>query len=837
MTHTTARGVEPFDKYYGTGYKVGRGELSPYDRVNRLRKTFLDTEFYVDSQRALLVTETYKKYTDAPQVIKCARALENVLLHADIEIYPDELIVGQAGGPFKAAPIFPEFSYKWIIDEMDNAPFDKREHDEYYMDDKTAGDLRSIADFWDGKTVSEEIENNLDWEDKKGSNMGRGLYLLNLYHIGGVGHFCADYATLLKTGYNGILENVAAHKAKVDSSTEEGKEKLEFYESQEIVLKASIEYITRYAKLAAKMAETETNPARKKELLQISANCYQVAGGPARTTWEALQLWHIATEIILTESNGHSVSYGRMDQWLYPYYEADMKNGVEKSFIQELLDLAYIKCGANSKLRDKMTVVSNAGRGWGGESLTIGGVKRDGTDATNDLTMMMIDASLHTRLAIPWLCVRVHENTPWELKVKYTECIRAGFGHPKLYNDQAAIPAQIKKGRTLEEARDYAIVGCVEMDTPGKEFGWHDAAYMNIAKVFEMACNGGRCFSCSAETCPMYPICGGAGTHLGPDYGSLATYKNFDELVEAYDKQMKYWTDRMYTGIEAMDAAHAKLKPTPYASSLFPCCIESGKDMSAGGCTYNHTGPQAAGIGTIADGMAAIKQLVFEEKKVTGEQFLMAANYNWQGFDDLYALVNSDRVHHYGNDDDYADSLAKIAFDTYCRHITGRTNRRGGTYTPGVYTVSANVGLGLIQAASIDGRKALEPISDNMGPVHTQGGSHDVKGPTAMLKSVTKMDHTEATNGTLLNWKVSPECMSGETGRDNLINLVDTYFDRKGMQSQIIVMSSAMMKDAMVHPELYKDMLVRVAGYSAYFVELSKPLQYDLIGRTEMSFE
>lgn len=833
MNNCTACGVEPIDKHFGIGYQVGRGDLSPYARVNRLRKAFLETEFNVDAQRALLVTEAYKKFADTAQVIKCARALENVLLHADINIYPDELIVGESAAPFKAAPIYPEFSYKWILDEMENTPFDKREHDEYYMDDKTAEALKSIAEFWDGKTVSEEIENNLSWEDKKGSNMGRGLYLLNLYHLGGVGHFVADYKMLLEKGFGGIKQMVLTAMSKTDD-----KEKTEFYNAQLIVLNASIAYINRYAALASKLADKENDPQRKKELFQIAANCAQVAQGPARTTWEALQLWHIATEIILIESNGHSVSYGRMDQWLFPYYQADMESGaVSKEFIQELLDSTYIRCGANSKLRDKMTVISNAGRGWGGESLTVGGVNRDGSDATNDLTFMLIDASIHTRLACPWLCVRVHENTPNALKIKYTEAIRAGFGHPKLYNDQAAIPAQQKKGRTIEEARDYAIVGCVEIDTPGEEYGWHDAAYMNIAKVFEMAINGGRCMSCSADTCPMHPICGGAGTHLGPDYGSIATFQSFDEVVEAYDKQMAYWTDRMYNGIEAMDLAHRKVKPLPYLSTLFKNCIETGVEINAGGAKYNHTGPQGAGVATVADGMAAIKQLVFEDKTVTGVELLTAVNYNWQGFDSLYALVNSDKVHHYGNDDDYADELAQLAFNIYCKHIENRTNCRGGSYTPGVYTVSANVGLGLIQGASPDGRKAQEPISDNMSPTHTLAASHDTEGPTAMLTSVTKLDHVRASNGTLLNWKVSPECMSGETGRDNLINLVDVYFDRKGMHSQINVMSSAMMHAALEHPENYKDMLVRVAGYSAYFVELSKPLQYDLIGRTEMSFE
>jgi len=342
MTHTKACGVEAYDKHYGIGYQVGRGELSPYPRVNRLRKVYLDTEFYIDAQRALLVTEAYQKYENEPQVIKCARALENVLLNVKINIEDDELLVGQAGGPYKMATIFPEFSYKWIIDEMDNAPFDQREHDEYYMDEKTAQDLRSIAAFWDGKTVSEEIERNLSWEDKKGSNMGRGLYLLNLYHLGGVGHFCADYATLLAIGYNGILARVEEKLAQVDSSTEEGKKKHDFYTAQQIVLKASIAYVERYAVLADERAAVETNPVRRRELEQIAANCHQVAGGPARTTWEALQLWYIATEIILAESNGHSVSYGRMDQWLYPYYKADRERGVSKETIQKLLEVAYL---------------------------------------------------------------------------------------------------------------------------------------------------------------------------------------------------------------------------------------------------------------------------------------------------------------------------------------------------------------------------------------------------------------------------------------------------------------------------------------------------------------
>lgn len=837
MSKCTACGVDAYDQHYGLGYKVGRGELSPYKRVNRIRKAFLDTEFYIDDQRALLLTEAYKKYKSLPQVVKVAKALENILEKVDIQIYPDELIVGEAAAPYKAAALYPEFSYKWIVDEMHNAPFDQRPNDQYYMKDGVAENLDSISDFWDGETVSEAVEGMLEWNEKKGSNMGRGMYLLNLYHLGGVGHIVADYAMLMKNGFGGIKKKIETQMAQLDTTTAEGVEKRNFYKAQIIAANAATTFINRYAALAEEMAAAESDAVRKAELKQIGKNCRQIAAGPATNTWEALQLWHFATDIILIESNGHSISFGRMDQWLNPYYQEDMKAGrFTKEFIQELLETAYIKCGTNSKLRDQMTIVANAGRGFGGESLTVGGVDKEGKDATNDLTFMMIDASIHTRLMVPWLCVRLHANTPYELKVKVAEAIRAGYGHPKLYNDEAAIPAALAKGRTLEEARDYAIVGCVEIDTPGKEYGWHDAAYMNIAKVFEMAVNDGRCISCGPQ-CPMHPVCGGAGTKLGPSTGSLADFKSFDEVVEAFDRQMEYWTDKMIAGIEAMDLAHQKLKPVPYLSLLFSDCIEKGVDISAGGAKYNHTGPQGNGIGTIADGMAVIKQLVFEEGKTTGQELLDAVNNNWEGFDALYALVNSNKVHHYGNDDDYADELAAIAFDTYCKHIENRKNVRGGTYTPGVYGVSANVGLGLLQAASIDGRKAQEPISDNMGPVHTEAASHDILGPTAIANSVTKMNHSRATNGTLLNWKFTPECLSGEVGRENLIHLIDVYFGQKGMHSQFNILSTAMMRDALVHPENYKDMLVRVAGYSAYFVELSRPLQMDLINRTELSFE
>lgn len=823
MNHTSACGIVAFDKNFGS-YRPDTGSgYSPIARTNRHRDTFMDTDFRVDAQRALLYTEAHKAHAADPSPIRAAKCLYHVLANADIHIYDDELLVGTIAAPRKAAPIYPEHSFDWVVDELMNYPFEKRVHDTYQCDEKTKQDLLSIADYWKGKTVDERINNMLTDDEKKGSELGMGMYLLNLYHYGGIGHYVVDYPRLMKLGYDGIRAEVQAKLDALDPTAPGALDQRITYQAMLITLDGATLYFNRFADLAEQRA-AEAEGQRKAELEHIAANCRHVAHNPARDMWEALQLWLLATHIILIDSNGHSVSYGRMDQWLYPIYEADMKKGTyTKEFIQELLEDGFIKANETCKMRDRITIEANAGRGWGGESLTVGGVDAEGNDATNDLTFMLLDASAHTRMMVPWMCARMHENTPRELKVKIAECIRAGYGHPKVFNDRAAIPAILKKGIALEEARNYDVVGCVELDIPGQEFGWHDAAYFNLLSTFEMALNNGRCFS--------------GGPQLGPETGSLETFQNIEEVKESFRQQLKYWTSQMIAGIEVMERAHRELKQVPYVSALFPHCVETGKDLICGGNRYNFTGPQASAIGSVADGLSTIEQLVFDEKRVSGKELLDAVKANWENNEKLYQLVNGSKVHHYGNDDDYADRFADFVFNTYCECIEGHTNARGGAYTPGVYGVSANVGFGLITGPSVDGRKAQEPTSDNMGPVHTLAGSHDIKGPTAIVKSVTKMNHSRATNGTLLNWKFPPECVSGETGLENLINLIDTYFERGGMHSQFNILSAEAMRAAQKTPEKYRDMLVRVAGYSAYFVDLSVFLQEDLIARTELSFE
>lgn len=826
-TSTTASGTEPFDQTYGIGYQVNHEDWSPFPRVNRLRQTFLDRPYEIDVQRLRLVTEAYKKNENAPRMLQCAYAFENVLLNVELNVYEDELILGELAAPAKATPIFPEFSVDWIIDEILHFPFEERPYDQFYIrNDEERQEILDLCEYWRGKTVADMAGGSLEEDQLKGSQFGEKIYQTNYYHYAGVGHLVADYEQLMRVGYDGLIANIEEALGKLSKRDFDYHEKRDFYQAQLIMLKAAKAHIQRYVPLVRELAEKESDAKRKEELLTMADNCEQIAGGAPKTFWQVLQLFSFTTALIQVESNGHSISYGRMDQWLNPYYEADMASGeLTKEFALELIEIIYVKLNNPVKLKEKGTVLVRNGRCAGGESLTIGGMDKNGQDATNDITMLMLEASVHTRMMNPWLCVRMHDNTPYELKVKTAECIRAGYGHPKIFNDGPTIKALLRKGTTLEEARDYAVVGCVEPNIPGKEYGWHDAAYVNTAKMMEMVLNGGRILDGPEK-----------GKQIGPDTGSLETYENFEQVLESVDAQFAYWLDQMCSSLNIIDHAHKTRKPVPFVSAFFQDCIESGKDLSAGGAKYNGIGPQASGIATCADSLTAIRQLVFDEKRYTGPELLQAIRDNWEGHEKLYALVNSTKVHHYGNDDDYADEQFKYMFECYCRNIAGREIARGGQFNPGVYTVNANVGMGMVTNASVDGRKKGEPISDNMGPVHTAGGSHDIKGPTAIANSVSKVDHSLATNGTLLNLKFPQEAVAGMEGRDNLISFIEEYIAKEAMHVQFNVMSSETLRAAQAKPEDYKDMLVRVAGYSAYFVELGLPLQNDLIQRTELRF-
>jgi len=833
--------VEPWDKEWGVGISGNTPEPSPFERINRiLAVTTKSTNGFVAPDRALLVTEAYKEHPGEPMELKSAWGIANVLRKTPIFIYDDELIVGCLGCDKKGAPVHPEFGLNWVVDEMRDGLMDyseKRTHDYFSYTPETQSKLESIRDFWDGNTVQDYTDALVNEELIKGSHDGKGVFFADAYVFCGAGHLGIEPDRLLALGFGGIGRLIDEHEAQLDLAQPEDIKKAVFYKAARIVNDAAKDHIKRYSVLAGEMAETCADAARATELRQIAENCAWISENPPRTFWEALQLINLANTMILIECSGHSISYGRFDQYMYPFYKADIEAGRNtRAGMQELIENFYIKIWDMNKLRNHVLIKTFGNGGIGGPAMTVGGILPDGSDGTNDLTFMALDAHAHVRVPNPWLAVRLHSGTPWELKVKTANTIRLGTGEPKIFNDDVTIPSMLSSGIELSDARNYQVVGCVEPDVSGKEYGWHDCGHMNIARILELAINDGRCYNCSAQ-CPRWERCGGIGERLGLATGSLENMTSFDQVLEAYDKQMKYWCDRQVAYLNAVDIAHQAVRPLPLLSILMDNCIESGTDVVNGGTKYNFTGPQGVGIGTAGDGLATIKQLVFDEKKVTGKERLDAVKNNWEGYEPLYAYVNSDRVHHYGNDDDYADSLAKFAMDTWCKHIEHRPTAHGGFFQPGAYSVTVNVAHGGNQWASVDGRKAFEPVSDCMGAVHTKCCSHDIKGPLAICRSVTKLDHARATNGTLLNWKFSPGCLVGETGRDNFIALIDEYIHRKGMHSQFTVANQETLIAAQKEPENYRDLLVRVAGYSAYFVELNKALQDDIIGRTSLSFD
>ena len=833
--------VEPFDKEWGVGISGNTPEPSPFPRINRILKvTQKSTNGFVAPDRAELVTEAYKAHPGEPQILKCAYGIANTLDKTPIFIYEDELIVGCLGCDKKGAPVHPEFGLNWVVDEMRDGLMgysEERTHDYFSYTEDTRQRLEALRDFWDGHTVEDMTNALITEEERKGSHDGKGVFFADAYIFCGAGHLGLDYDRLFTLGFGGMLREIDERDAALDPALPGDIEKRLFDKAARITCTAATRHILRYAALADELAENERRGERAAELRMIAENCRRISSDPPTTFWEAIQLVNLANTMIHIECNGHSVSYGRFDQYMYPFFVRDLETGAAtREFMQELIENFYIKIWDLNKLRNHILIKTFGNGGIGGPALTVGGIKKDGSDGTNELTFMVLDAHAHTRIPCPWLAVRMHSGTPWELKVKTANCIRMGTGEPKIFNDDCAIPSMLSSHVELEDARDYQVVGCVEPDPSGKAYGWKDCGHMNIARVLELAINDGRCYNCGPD-CPRWARCGAVGGRLGLATGSLADMTDFEQVKEAYDKQMKYWCDRQVALLNAVDIAHQLVRPLPFLSILMDKCVEKGKDVTMGGTKYNFTGPQGVGIGTAGDGLATIKQLVFDEKRVTGAELLDAVRHNWEGYEGLYAYVNSDRVHHYGNDDDYADDLTKFAMDTWCRHIEHRPNAHGGFFQPGAYSVTVNVAHGQNQWASVEGRKAFEPVSDCMGAVHTRCCSHDIKGPTAICRSVTKLDHARATNGTLLNWKFSPNTLVGETGRDNFIALMDEYIQRKGMHSQFTVANQETLIAAQKDPDSYRDLLVRVAGYSAYFVELNRALQDDIIGRTSLSFE
>ncbi|QGU94464.1 formate C-acetyltransferase/glycerol dehydratase family glycyl radical enzyme [Clostridium bovifaecis] len=769
----------------------------------------------IDPERAMLVTESYKATENQPMYLRRAKALYKFLEEKTIYIKPDELVVGNLAFKPLSSMIYPEYSYDWIIDEMENQPFDQRELEPYIISEETKEKLRSIKDYWLGNTVFDRTNSILPEEVK--TSLAVNVFDVGNYITGGIGHFTCAYDKAIDRGLFSIRKEILDRKASLDKADPDYADKVTLYDSLVISIDAVEVFAKRYAKLARKLAEKETDEQRKWELTMIAENCERVPMYPARTFWEACQSFWFIQIVIQIESNGHSISPGRWDQYMYPYYKADVESGLlTKREAQELVDSVWVKLGETEKIKSTPVTKSFSGA-CKSQNLQAGGLTRDGLDATNDLSYIVLNASGRTKMCEPAISVRLSVKNPDSLWEKAIEVNKLGIGMPAFYNDEVTIQMLLNRGVTLEDARDFSIVGCVEPDVPGKTYAWHDSGFFNLLRCLELALNDGY---------PMGPAYKKYG-RVGVATGKLTDMKSIEDVKEAYKKQVEYFADLIVLANNVEDKVHQEMAPVLLPTLLIDPCIEKGIGVSHGGAKYNFTGPQGIAISNVADSLAAIDTMVFKDKKVTAEELYKALLNNWKGHEVLQQKML--QCPHFGNDDDYVDELGHFAAIVYCKAIENRPNARGGIFQPGLYPVSANIPFGETTWASADGREAGVALADGISPVH----GRDVNGPTAALKSVAKVDHVIASNGTLLNQKYHPSALSGIEGNRNFMNAMKVYFEKGGFHNQVNVVSADTLRDAQKHPEKYKNLVVRVAGYSAYFVRLGPALQNDIIERTE----
>jgi formate C-acetyltransferase len=782
----------------------------PTPRMEAIKQRFIRITPEICVERAQLITASYKETEEEPIHMRRAKALEKILGEMTVFIQDDELIVGNQCTKTRSSPVYPEFSCKWLEAELDRV--DKRTGDVFLISEEKKQALRDLFPYWEGRTTSERAAALMPQDAKNAQ--AAGVFTVGNYFFNGVGHISVDYAKVLAKGLGGIIADVEQELASLDISDTEQLKKMHFLNAVIVSNKAVIRFAERFAEEADRLAKLENNPQRKAELAEISRVCRKVPAQPAETFWEAVQAFWFTHLVLQIESNGHSISPMRFDQYMYPYFKKDTFITVEKA--QELLDLLYIKFCEINKVRDEGST-----KAFGGypmfQNLIVGGVTREGEDATNDLSYLCLQATANTKLYQPSTSIRIHAGTPAELYRQAALLSRLGLGMPAYYNDRFIIPGLLSRGLSREDARDYGIIGCVEPQVGGKTEGWHDAAFFNMAKVMELALNNG--------------VDPKSGDRLGVETGELTSFRSFGDVLEAYRKQTEYFVRLMVISDNAVDITHGERAPLPFLSSLVDDCISKGKSLQEGGAHYNFTGPQGVGVANVGDSLSAIKKLVFEEEAVSLRELREALATDFHGKEPLRQML-ANRAPKYGNDDLYADQIAHDCALIYCKEVDRYTNPRGGCYQPGLYPASANVPLGAVVGATPDGRKSGVPLADGVSPA----SGMDQAGPTASVKSVAHLDHVIASNGTLLNLKFHPDALKGENGVKNLIGVTESFFNGGGTHIQYNVISRQTLEDAQQNPDKYQGMVVRVAGYSAFFTVLDKAIQDDIIARTEQTF-
>ncbi len=769
-------------------------------RIQNLKEKMLSQPRYVSIEQALIITKTYQENEQDSKQVKRAKALYNALTQIEIGVEPDELIVGNRTKGVRYGVVFPESGISWVDREFETIP--TRPQDKFLVHQEDIKTFREqIVPYWKGKSLEDIVR------DRAGDEVSAISSVVKINQTDHAqGHICPNVKEWLETGPQGYIDQA---KSKLGSCTPQQKE---FYECVILVMQGVQKFMKRYEDLLKETAKAY--PDHAQDLMQVASICHNLQTQPAHTFHEALQsLWFLMV-VLHMESNASSFSPGRLDQILYPYYQKDIDDlTLTKEDALELIECLWLKFNEIVYLRNKNSAKYFAGFPIG-FNVAIGGQDQEGKDYCNDLSHLFLDAQEDIGLPQPNLSVRLHEHTNDALLRHAVRCVSKGSGMPQFFNDKAIIHSLEKLGISHEDAMNYAIVGCVELTTQGNNLGWSDAAMFNLNKVLELTLNHGVCLL--------------TGKQLGPDYGSLSTYKTFEELEAAYKKMILYFMDKMLVCCEAVEKAHIDVLPTPFLSAVIDDCMEKGMDVTAGGAHYNLSGIQMIQVANLADSLAAIKQMVYDEKRIAPADLEHALQTNFDG-EEVMRQTLLHRVPKYGNDVEWVDELGAKWARFFRQELGKHTNYRNGPYHTGMYTVSAHVPMGKNVGASADGRLSQDPLADGgLSPVY----GRDLQGPTAVLKSVSKMDDDCTTNGGLLNMKFLPDFFKTETGITKFCHFLRTFVDLEIPHIQFNVVSRQNLLDAQKHPEQYRSLTVRVAGYTAYFTELAGDLQNEIIART-----
>ncbi|MDD4364806.1 MAG: formate C-acetyltransferase/glycerol dehydratase family glycyl radical enzyme [Synergistales bacterium] len=758
-------------------------------------------------ERALLVTAAYEEHAAEPPVMQRAYALQKVLAEMTLFMDDDELFVGHPSPRPRSPIVCPELGACWILDDLDS--FATRSADAIGLTEENKFVLRDCLTKWRRSSLDAVVDRLLSEEVKNALDEG-------MITVGGrgtaQGNISINYRKLLAKGLRGIIGEID-EKLRTDMPRDiEGTKKRTFWKAARISCEAVIAFAHRYADLTARKAEETDDARRKAELLEMSATLRRVPEFPAATFREALQsLWLVYT-VLHIEADPHAILLGRFDQYMYPFYARDKAEGrISDEDVLELLASLWIKCTAIIKLMDSVTTRTFAGFPLF-QNVTIGGQGSHGEDASNDLSRLILDAAVQARVTQPSIGFRYHNKIDPDMLYKVAETIREGLGYPAVMNDNCIIPKHLIRGATLEEARNYCT-NCVETDIEGMTDSRAHSGYVNFPKCLLLAMNDG--------------VDPDTGRRIGPRTGRLETFSSFDKLFAAYETQVAHFTRLIVDAYDLIDGAHAVHAPEPFMSSLLDDCIERGMTRQEGGVRYNFSGIFGVGLASVADAMAAVRKLCFDDRSVAPSAMMEALKNNFQN---AKTLRNScEEAPKFGNDDDYVDLIARDAAHIFCREVTQYPCMRGGFYIPELHSVSTHVYFGEVTGATPDGRLKGIAFSDGASPV----GGRDRQGPTAAVRSMTKIDHQEVLQGVLYNQKFSRTLLKGPGEVAAFTDYIRTYCDLGGHHIQFNMISTEELRKAQENPSAYRDLIVRVAGYSAYFTELNRNTQDEIIARTE----